>query len=460
MDKLNLLEYVDKISDITRNLSDDLWNNPEISEQEKNSANLFRNILKNNDFIIKEIDGMENAFIGEYGSGYPVIAVLGEYDALPGLSQKIGTEYSPIKEGGAGHGCGHNLLGSASLGAVLAIKKYIDHSGVKGTIRFYACPEEETLCGKVKMIKKGAFDNCDVALSWHPFNANVSFKNSFLANNSIKFKFFGKSSHAGATPHLGRSALDAVELMNVGANYLREHVIDQARIHYTITQAGTAPNIVPAEAESWYFVRAPRRKDVEEITERLIKIANGAAMMTETRVEVSYVSGCYELLQNDVLYELTYKNMKKIGVPSYTDEEKQFAKELQDTLNLNDVKVEMNKLGLEDEVGEIFIHDRVVDEKYLSQLTMTGSSDSGDVSWIMPMNFFITSCWPMGVSAHSWQSTASSGSDIGKRGMEYASKIMAGMMYDMLNDTTIVEKAKQELKQRTKDSKYISPLMM
>ncbi len=248
--------------------------------------------------------------------------------------------------------------------------------------------------------------------------------------------------------------------MNVGANYLREHVIDQARIHYTITQAGTAPNIVPAEAESWYFVRAPRRKDVEEITERLIKIANGAAMMTETRVEVSYVSGCYELLQNDVLYELTHKNMKKIGVPSYTDEEKQFAKELQNTLNLNDVKVEMNKLGLENEVGEIFIHDRVVDEKYLSQLTMTGSSDSGDVSWLMPMNFFITSCWPMGVSAHSWQSTASSGSDIGKRGMEYASKIMAGMMYDMLNDTTIVEKAKQELKQRTKDFKYISPLMM
>ncbi|NLK44965.1 MAG: amidohydrolase, partial [Tissierellia bacterium] len=261
---------------------------------------------------------------------------------------------------------------------------------------------------------------------------------------------------AAQSPESGRSALDAVELMNVGANYLREHVIDAARIHYTITNAGGAPNIVPKEAESWYFVRAPHRKDVEEITERLFKIAEGAALMTETTVEIEVLGGCYELLPNDVLFELTYKNMEEVGAPSYTEEELQFAKEIQESLDPKLVEAEIKKYIDTDE--KIYLHQDVIDKDKTDSVTLLGSSDSGDVSWIMPMNLFLTATWPLGVPAHSWQATASSGSSIGMKGMVYAAKVFAGMAYDLLNDSSLVEAAIDEFKKRTENRKYVSPL--
>lgn len=456
MNKSDVLKYLNDISEEVKELSLKVWNNPETSGNEKESSNLFRKVLKSYGFEIKEIDGMENAFIGEYGSGSPVIAVLGEYDALPGLSQSLDTRFNPVEVNGPGHGCGHNLLGSAALGSVLAIKKYLEETNTSGTVRFYGCPEEETLLGKVKMAKTGAFDGCDLALSWHPMNANVAIDKAFLANNSIKFKFHGISAHAAQSPESGRSALDAVELMNVGANYLREHVIDSARIHYTITNAGGAPNIVPKEAESWYFVRAPYRKDVEEITERLFKIAKGAALMTETTVEYEVLGGCYEKLPNNVLYDLTHKNMVEIGAPSYTEEELKFAKNIQESLDPKLVEAEIKKYIDSDE--KVFLHQEVLEKEKVSSVVVSGSSDSGDVSWLMPMNLFLTATWPLGVPAHSWQATSSSGSSMGLKGMMYAAEVFTGMMYDLLNDQKLVEEAKAEFNKRTENRKYVSPL--
>lgn len=451
--KIDVLNYLNNINGQVQELSLKLWNNPEISGKEKESADLFRKMLKSHGFEIKEIEGLEHAFIAEYGSGLPVIAVLGEYDSLPGLSQSIDTKFNPVEQNGPGHGCGHNLLGGAALGSVLAIKKYIEEAKISGTIRFYGCPEEETLAGKVKMIKKGAFDGCDLALSWHPMNANTCLENAFLSNSSIKFKFHGISSHAAQSPEAGRSALDAVELMNIGANYLREHIIDKARIHYTITNAGGAPNIIPKEAESWYYVRAPFRKDVEEITERLFKVAKGAAMMTETTVDYEIISGCYEMLPNKVLFDLTHKNMVEIGVPKYTEDELVFAKALQETLDPNTVEGEIKKFMSSGSDGKTYIHQGVLEKENANSVVVAGSSDSGDVSWIMPMNLFLTACWPLGVAAHSWQATSSSGASIGMKGMAYAAEILSGMMYDLLNDPSLVADAKAEFNNRTENRK-------
>lgn len=458
MEKTKVLKYIDNLGKEISDLCLDIWSHPETSGNEKESANKFREVLRSHGFTIKEIPGLEHAFIGEYGSGSPVIAVLGEYDALPGLSQKVDIKYSPVEENGPGHGCGHNLLGSAALGSALAIKGYLEESKKPGTIRFYGCPEEETLIGKVKMIKRGAFEGCDIALSWHPMNANTALRKAFLANNSIKFRFYGISAHAAQSPESGRSALDAVELMNVGANYLREHVIDEARIHYTITNAGGAPNIVPKEAESWYYVRAPHRKDVEEITERLIKIAEGAALMTETTMEYEIIGGTYELLPNDILFELTYKNMVEVDQPEYTEEELEFAKALQETLDPNMVEAEMKKFVSLEGDEKPYIHQGIVDKDKADTVILAGSSDSGDVSWIMPMNLFLTATWPLGVPAHTWQATAASGSSLGLKGMLYAAKVFTGMAYDLINDPQLVEAAREEFLKRTEKRKYVSPL--
>lgn len=458
MNKVELINYLDEIENIISSLALNIWKNPETSEKEQNSARLCKEILGSSGFKINEIEGMDHAFFAEYGTSGPVIALLGEYDALPGLSQKLKTSFEPVNEDGPGHGCGHNLLGSAAVGAALAIKKYLDESGINGTIRFYGCPEEETLAGKVKMIQKGAFEGCDLALSWHPWSINSPVSESYLANNSIKFRFSGISAHAAQSPESGRSALDAVELMNVGANYLREHIIDKARIHYTITNAGGAPNIIPKDAESWYYVRAPHRVDVREITKRLINVARGAAIMTDTTMEYEVISGCYEMLSNDILFDLTYKNMEEIGVPVYSETEQEFAREIQQTIEPKSLAMEKEKFLSSSKDREMPIHQELLPKEKVNEIFMTGSSDSGDVSWIMPMNLLLTATWPIGTAAHSWQVTAASGSSMGLKGMIYASKVFAGMAYDLFNDLKIIEDAKAEFETKTAKNEYLSPL--
>lgn len=455
MNKQEWIQQVEKYDALANDIRMQLWNNPEIAGEEKFASDLYRKVLTEYGFKITEVPGMPYAFVAEYGQGSPVIAVLGEYDALPNSSQKVSAVKEEVTAGGNGHGCGHNILGAAALAGTLAAKDMIEANKMTGTIRFYACPEEETLIGKVKMIKAGAFDGCDVALSWHPMSANQVFESCYLANNSIKFKFYGIASHAGFAPHMGRSALDAVELMNVGANYLREHIIDQARVHYTTNSAGFPPNIVHPYADVWYYVRAPHRSDVNEITERLIDVAKGAALMSGVTMEVEKISGTHEYKGVPTMTELTYKNLVEVGAPKFTEEEMAFAKELQATLTETQIKNDLRNMGLTMAENPV-MHEEPCSMEVNRMASLNASSDSGDVSQIMPMSLVTTACWPVGAPAHSWQATASTGHSIAHTGAMVAAKVSVGMIYDMLTDPSLVAKMKEE--HAATHGEYVNPL--
>ena len=291
MTKKEMLGQMEELRSTCVDICTNLWNNPESGGNEQKSADMIRELLHHEGFVIVNEEHLPHAFYAEYGSGKPVIAVLGEYDALPGLSQKCQITKEPVTPGAAGHGCGHNLLGAGAVTGAIMIKRFLEQEGIPGTLRFYGCPEEELLSGKVKMAYYHMFDGCDMALSWHPMSANMIYDEGYLASASAKFYFKGKTSHAAFAPERGRSALDAVELMSVGANYLREHVVDKARIHYTTDSGGFSPNIVPDKASAWYFTRAPHISDVKDILRRLTLVAKGAAMMTETEVETFWAQG-------------------------------------------------------------------------------------------------------------------------------------------------------------------------
>lgn len=334
MQKKEILDWIDKTETFLTDTARQIWENPELPFGEKLASKLHSSALKEAGFRVRQdLKDMPTAFVAEYGSGHPIIGILGEYDALPHLSQKAAGIREPLEEEAAGHGCGHNLLGTAGIGAVMAIKNGIDDGSIKGTIRYYGCPAEETLAGKVFMAREGVFDDLDTCLSWHPASMNTVWGCSFLAMNSVMFKFKGVPSHAAAAPHLGRSALDGVELMNVGANYLREHIFEKARLHYVITNGGGAPNIVPGDASVWYYIRAPKRDQVEEIFERLLKVAQGAAMMTETEVEWEILAGCYDVLPNEILGNLIMSNLKEVGSPRFSDDDRKLAEELTATFD-------------------------------------------------------------------------------------------------------------------------------
>jgi len=314
LNKAYLFDLIDENQQELKEMAFEIWSNPELAFNEYKASKLQKDYLREQGFKIIDVPNVPTAFIAEFGEGKPVLGILGEYDALPGLSQKISAEREEMEGTSNGHGCGHNLLGTGGVGAITALKKVMEKENFKGTIRYYGCPAEETLAGKVFMAKEGVFDDLDSCISWHPASMNVVWGCRFLAVNSMKFRFKGIPAHAALVPHAGRSALDAVELMNVGANYLREHVIDKARIHYVITNGGMAPNVVPEDAEVWYYVRAPRRKDVIEISDRLYKIAEGAALMTETTMKYELVAGCYDVVPNRVLSDIMHKNMLETGV--------------------------------------------------------------------------------------------------------------------------------------------------
>lgn len=458
MSKTILFDMIDKNEETLKDMAINIWKHPEGAFNEVNSSKLQRNLLKEQGFKIIDVPNNETAFIAEFGQGSPVIGVLGEYDALPGMSQKISSKKEP-EEGECssfGHGCGHNLLGTAGVGAVIALKGAMINENLKGTIRYYGCPAEETLAGKVLMAKERVFDDLDSCISWHPASMNVVWGCSFLALNSMKFKFHGIPAHAAAAPQAGRSALDGVELMNVGANYLREHVIEKARIHYVITNGGMAPNVVPDEAEVWYFVRAPKRIDVKEISDRLYKIAQGAALMTETNFEYNLLAGCHDVITNDVLGNLMHKNMVEVGSPKFTDDDFKFAKELSALSSKEEKKKIMSTYFAPDFVIDKVLCDEIItiDDK---KMIMAGSVDAGDVSYIAPFAQITAATWPVGTAAHTWIATASSGSGIGMNAMMFAAKTMAGTVYDLLNDNNLIESAKQEFKKSLGEYKYTSP---
>jgi aminobenzoyl-glutamate utilization protein B len=392
-----------------------------------------------------------------------VIGILGEYDALPGLSQQMATDRTPIQQGGPGHGCGHNLFGVACLGAAVAMKEAMEAQGLPGTVRYYGCPAEETLVGKTFMASAGLFDDLDAALAWHPGDVNTVWAGSSLAMNSFKVNFHGLASHAAVDPHNGRSALDGVMLMDVGVNYLREHIIPEARIHSVITSGGQAPNVVPAYAQVWYYVRAPRRDQVEAIYARMLDIARGAALMSGTTHDVEFVTGCYDLLPNSTLSRLLLEKLREAGGLSFTDEEQAFARRLQGSFAPGTVEnaFALTQRMLRDELDPA-LKAAPLWEPVLAHsdahIVMPGSTEVGDVSQITPTGQITTACWPFGTPGHSWQIVASSGSSIGFKGMQLAAKALALAGIDLLTRPELLAEARAEFQRRTGGRAYVSPV--
>jgi len=421
---MNTDSFIDERSQLLTDLSDELWNHPEIALHEHRSSKLLADALKHEGFeITTGLGGMETAFSAKYGNGHPVIGVLGEYDALPKLSQKTVTHQEAVQEGAPGHGCGHNLLGAGSLGAAMAIKAAMEENGDKGTVIFFGCPAEEIMVGKIRMAAAGCFDGLDAAITWHPGSVSAAMNIAMLAMNTARFTFSGKSSHAAAAPELGRSALDAVELMNVGVNYLREHVPNSVRIHYTITDGGGEPNVVPPTAQSWYFVRAPKRYEVDETFERICDIARGAALMTGTKAEINLETGCWDLLHNDTMLELMDQCLRSVDAPEWTPEEKKYADEIS---------------GRKDSLPSGIM------PLTKSATLMFGSTDVADVSYIVPTEQIAACAAPTGIMGHTWQFTSCTGSSIGHKGMLFAAKVLAKAGLALIRDDKLLAAAKAD----------------
>src|SRR5699024_3142305 len=407
--------------------------------EEYESANILIRLLEEHGFTIeKGVAGIETAFVATYGTGNPVIGLLGEYDALADLSQEAGSATKvPVEKGGNGHGCGHNLLGVSMAGAAIALRYLLQEQNVEGKIKFYGWPAEEGGSGKTFMVRDGVFNGVDIALTWHPGDRNEVAQGSSLANYQMYYQFTGKSSHAAISPHLGRSALDAVELMNVGANYLREHIIPEARMHYAVTNSGGAsPNVVQPFAEVLYLIRAPKIKEVQEIYNRMNKIAEGAALMTGTEVEVVFDKACSNVIPNRTLYTLMHETFEEIGVPVHTKEELQFAEDIVATLGSNHTQEALAK-----ELEPI----------YEDEATGFASTDVGDVSWVVPTVQCSTVCFAKGTPFHSWQMVSQGKTSIGHKGMIHASKVVSATALKLFKDPNIVKKATEEWDQRLND---------
>ena len=446
-------------------MADQIWRNPELAWKEFKSSRLQADFLQKEGFSITwNIGDLNTAFIAEWGKGKPILGFIGEYDALPGLSQKNQPTKEAIDEGGPGHGCGHNLLGTGAVASAVAVQKWLMSNGKPGTVRYYGCPAEEKGSGKVFMAQAGAFDDLDAALNFHPSNINMPEKGGAVGVNAIYFRFSGRSAHAGGAPYKGRSALDAVELMNVGVNYLREHVKDDVRMHYIITEGGKAPNIVPEEAEVYYFIRAAKPDYLAEVVERVHKVAEGAALMTETTFETRFEEGCSALLNNHYLADLQYQAMQLIGPIKFTQEEINYAQTINDAFpgtnsDYIDDMIEYFKPSAEiiaalDEyrsqplIGRIFTP---LDERIIA----TGSTDVGDLSQIVPVSLLRTTCLPTGCPGHSWGIVAACGMSIGHKGMMHAAKVMAITAVELYSNPSHLVKIHQEFEQKTGGKPYV-----
>jgi len=455
------LSYIDERERMFTTLAQAIWNRPEFPFEETYASKLIVDQLKEEGFYVESgIAQIPTAFIASWGEGKPTIGILGEYDALPGLSQKISTRREPIKEGAAGHGCGHNLLGVGSLGAALAVKEAMKKNKIVGTIRYYGCPAEEVLTGKVFMARARAFDDLDAAVYWHPLDVNTVRSCSFNSLNSFKLNFHGVSTHAGVSPEKGRSALDGAILTDIGVNYLREHIIQEARIHCVITNGGLAPNVVPSYAQIWYYVRAPRRDQVNEIYQRILDIAQGAALMTGTTFDLEFLGACYDVVPNDTIGNLMLEKLKKVGAPKFTDKEKAFAKELQSTFSPSDIESVLRDYGFTLEERNNSLCEEVLDrvDSLSKGRVRHGSIDLGDLSYICPTAHFSTCCMPLGIPLHSWQSTASVGSSIGVKGMIVAAKTLALTVLELGTRPDVLKAASQEFERTIGKNKYITPL--
>lgn len=461
-----VMDAVDRHRDLIVDVSDQIFGFAETGFHEFKTAKLYEQVLKEQGFDVQmDIDGMPTAFKAVYGKGHPVIAFLAEYDALPELSQKGGcTERVPVEgENPDGHGCGHNLLGAGTFAAALAAKEYLKESGKEGTVILFGCPSEEKGNSKTLMARDGVFDGVDVAFTWHPADLNVVVTASTLANVSVFFRFKGVTSHAAAAPDKGRSALDAAELMSVGVNYLREHIISDARVHYAYRDVGgIAPNVVQGHSCVHYFVRAPKSYQVQEILKRVIDVAEGAAKMTGTEMSYELYAGLSDFIPNHVVSEVLQDAFDEIGAPVYDDKDYELARKFFYD-SYSEEEVEAKKAAMKKRYGaaaealfEKPIHSTIIPLRW--DLPMQyGSSDVGDASYVMPTAWLSTATATIGTPSHTWQMTAHGTTEMAHKAMLRAGEVLALAATKFIDDPSLAEKAKEELKEET-GGKYECPI--
>ena len=430
--KKDVQKSIEKRAKDYENIAKSIWGWAEMGYLEEKSSALLQKTLSDAGFSIKAgVADIPTAFVAEYGSGLPIIGILAEYDALPGISQEVATERKPILDQEAGHACGHHLFGTASTAAAIAIKAHLKKTGQKGTIRLYGTPAEEGGSGKVYMVRAGLFDDVDVVLHWHAGDRNAASPSTSMANRSAKFRFHGYSAHAAGAPEKGRSSLDAVEAMNHMVNLLREHIPDGSRIHYVITRGGYAPNVVPDYAEVFYYVRDFNVDILEDIWGRVIKTAEGAALGTGTRLEYEIIHGNRPVLANNVVQKMMYDNLVEVGGVKYNRKEKAFAEKIYKTLRSPSLDLSSAK--------EVQNYEFTKGK---------GSTDVGDVSWMVPTAGLRVATWIPGTSAHTWQAVSAGGMSIGMKGMMNAAKTIAGTAVDIYSNPEVVKSAKKELLER------------
>ena len=439
IDKESLIHKLDQKFDHYANIAHHQWENPELGYLEVKSSALLLKELKKEGFKVKSgVANIPTAFTATFGSGHPIIGVLGEYDALPGMSQKATATEEAIVEGAPGQGCGHHLLGTAAMAAAISVKDWLKETGKSGTIIFYGTPAEEGGSGKVYMGRAGLFNDLDAILTWHPAGQNNASPHTNLATISGKFRFKGIASHAAMSPEMGRSALDGVEAMNAMVNMLREHTTEPTRIHYVITKGGVAPNIVPAEAEVYYVARHENRDELKAVWNRIIKAAEGAAIGTETKMSFEVVGGTYNILPNESFSNIMNSNLEIVGGVNYDEKEMKFAVALQKSLGNKTKKLET-----------------AADVQPMTFSFGKASSDVGDVSWIAPTASMVAATWVPGTPAHSWQAVAAGGTSIGHKGMMVAAKTMALTAIDLMDNPSALKAINKEFNERKgPDFKY------
>lgn len=461
------LSFIEQHKDIFTDVADYIWAHPELSLKEFESAAYYEKVLAEGGFTVeKGVDGIETAFTGSYGSGHPVIGILGEFDALSGLSQECGaTEHRPIVEGGAGHGCGHNMLGAGALTAAFAVKNYLETSGHEGTVIFFGCPGEEGGAAKAFMARDNMWRALDAAFCWHPEDVNEVKTGTNNSTIQIMYTFHGRSAHAAGDPENGRSALDAVELMNTGVQYLREHMKSECRVHYAITDAGgISPNVVQDHATVLYMVRAISVRDCVELRKRVDKIAEGAALMTETSFERTFIDGTADLVPNFALEKVLYDNFSQVELPTYTEEELQFAGKVHATCPVNTAPGFASTLdeAVREYSAEKSQHGTIPMNNYLMPLCHStafcaGSTDVGDVSWQTPTAQIHCAGFVSGAPGHSWQNVSCGGSSIGHKALLLAGKVLALSAIDLYEKPELLKEARAEFEKRT-ESGYVCPI--
>ena len=458
MTKDELFAYLDRQSDALAAISDQIWDLAEIGMEEVESSAVLARFLRQEGFSITfGTGGLETSFHAVFGTGQPRIAFLGEYDALPNMSQIAGSP-SPLLDvdRANGHGCGHHLLGVASAAAAVAVARWLTETKTPGCIEFFGCPAEENFSGKAIMAKSDAFSGLDAALTWHPTCYNAVQGVSMLANYKAGFSFSGVSAHAAIAPHMGRSALDSVELMNVGANYLREHVPSQARLHYAITDTGgNSANVVQAHARVEYIIRAPQLDQVGDIYLRLCDIAEGAALMSGTRVDMELIKTCANIINNKPLETILQNNMRAEILPTWSKEDKNLADAMISTMKDRNLEMVSSLAGPQAaaELKRQSIHEGIF--PYISaKVSLPASSDVGDVSWNVPTAQFTAACYAMGTTEHTWQMVAQGKSDSAHKGMIMAAKVLAGSALDLFSEPEALERANKEWNVELMGRKY------